>query len=274
MPVFHKKRMKFITTMLFTKTICFGTLTSLFMLFTLVTNAQEVKEPYFGLDIGPKMDIYVNSASSNQYKPNIEVLPDIGASAGIVGGFRINNEFLFELGLYKNDYKMKLNFISDQGNVFFRNSLVRTITSVGVPMSINLKLKRGSPQHQWYAGVGFMALMNVKTDQETVFQSVVEEIHNDRKEVIDKMAYSVSEQEMNGAIVTANVSLRYNLLLSDRMMFHVMGTVRAGVSGRNEFTISHSTLNYSSVTNTFHTKGSGYNINLGFRFYLGFDEEE
>jgi hypothetical protein len=244
-----------------------------FLFFSQGVMAQDTREPYFGLDLGPKMDMYIHGGSSNQYSPNVEILPDLGASAGIVGGIKVNDQFLLEIGLYKNDYKMKLNFISDQKNIFFRNSLINTITSVAVPISFNMKLKRSSLKHQWYAGVGFMPLMNVKTDQEVVFQSVVEEIQNDQRVVIDQMAYSVSEQEMDGAIVTANINLRYNYLLSERMLFHIQATARLGVSGRNQFTTSHSTLNITSVTNSFYTKGGGYNFNIGFRFFLDTEEE-
>lgn len=236
-------------------------------------HTQDVKEFYFGLDLGPKMDIYKHSRSSNQYKNSVEVIPDIGANAGIIGGMKVNDEFLLEIGLYKNDYKMKLQYTSDQGNIFFRNTLIKTITSVGVPVSFNMKLKRGSPKHQWYVGAGFMPLMNVKTEQDIVFTSVVEEIQDDQRRVTDQLAYTVSEQKLAGSIVTANVSLRYNLMLTERMAFHIMGTARMGVSGRNEFSTTHSTLNYTNVVNDFYTKGSGYNLNVGFRLYLEQNED-
>jgi|GEM_PF-1622284 len=234
--------------------------------------AQDVREFYFGLDLGPKMDIYVHERSSGEYKPNVEVLSDIGATAGIIGGVKINDQYLFEVGLYKNDYKVKMNFVSDQNNLFFKNTLINTITSVGVPISFNMKMKMSRPAHEWYAGVGFMPLLNVKTKQDVPFQSVVEEIQNDQGVVTDKMAYSVSEQELDGDIVTANISLRYNYVLSRQLSFHVLGMVRMGVSGRNQFTTSHSTLNFTGIKNEFYTKGTGFNINVGFRFYLHDDE--
>lgn len=237
-------------------------------------NNDEKRELYFGIDLGPKMDIYNHTGSSAQYHPNVEIIPDIGANAGVIGGVKLDGNYLVEIGLYKNDYKMKMRFISDQNNVFFQNTLVRTITSIGVPISFNMRLKRGSDKHQWYAGVGFMPLLNVRTDQEEVFQSVVEEIQNDQGQVTDMMAYAVSEQTLDGSIVTANLSLRYNTEISERLMFHVMTTARLGVSGKNEFTTSHSTMNILNVVNTFSTKGSGYNLNIGFRYFFGGDPDD
>lgn len=235
---------------------------------------NEERVFYFGFDLGPKYDHYtVRQTGGPDYSPNIKIIKDIGATAGISGGFLIDNKYVVELGIYRNNYKAKLEFISPQGNIFFDNTVVNTFSSYSIPVKVGSRFSDHSRTSLFYVQVGVTTLLNATLDFDQPKNSVLDQKTVDDVPV-DQMEYVIWNNLLDGKIMTMDATLVWNRALRKNLFFSTSLSARFGIGGENRFTTVHHTRNEDNtedvrdVTNEISTSGTGLNLTVGFRYFM------
>lgn len=234
----------------------------------------EERVRYFGFDIGPKYDHYISrQVGGPSYSPNVEVVKDIGATAGITAGLFMDNKYIVEIGIYRNNYKAKLDFTSPQGNIFFKSTIVNTFSSYSIPVRVGSRIFNHSPGSLFFFQVGVTTLLNARLDFDQPKTSVLDEKTIDNV-VVDNMDYIITNNQLDGKVMSLDAGLVYNQVIRKNLFFTSVLSARIGIGGENRFSTIHNTRNEDNtedvigVTNEVQTNGSGLNLTLGFRYFM------
>jgi hypothetical protein len=233
------------------------------------TKAQS--QYYFGLDLGPKMELYRLGESSVSYE-SLKIRPDIGAAAGIAGGVIQDDKFGIEVGLYRNNFRTKIEIFDEQGQSYFTNDLIATFSSVRVPVSFLFKHNTRLEQWQIFSGIGFTSFIGSKLDQQG-FSTSPAQLVNPEDPSEGYLQYNLSENRLTGGLMAATIQFRTLYLINQQLHFFTGIYGRFGTSGSNIIDISHyNSITNQTVKNSIYTRGNAWGVSMGFRFYLEEDE--
>ncbi len=247
--------------------------TILFIFFTsTIANAQ--KQYYFGIDIGPKFDQYKLVKNSQQaFSPNIKIYNPLAATFGVLGGMMLEEKYQLEAGIYKSDFRVNIDLLTQSGDKFFVNTPINTFTSYMIPINFNVvKTWQGKyePRH-FIFGTGFTILANTKLGIAETFFSPEVPI-DPQNSSAGAISYVISDNTIDGGMVMLNLNLAYRYPINESVNISVGMNSKIGVAGTNYFNISHSTPNFAPVKNRLETKGSSVQFNIGFRYFLESEE--
>lgn len=246
------------------------------IIMTMTGNAQDEEERvfFFGFDMGPKYDHYTSTQIGGlRYSPSLEIVPDIGATAGIVGGFFLDNKYIVELGIFRNNFKVKIDFKSPQGNVFFANTLVNTFSSYSLPIHVGARIKSNSQRSLLFFQTGITTLFRANLDFDIPKYSIVDQRVVDNQ-VTDELSYEIFNDRMDGKIMTLDVGLTWNYAVRTNLFLTTAAYVKYGIAGQNLFNVIHHTRsadNSAAVRDVQHqiqTNGTGAQLTLGFRYFM------
>ena len=101
--------------------------------------ASGQNDYYIGLDIGPKFDYYrLATGGTRPYHPSIKIYNQMAATFGVVGGAIVEERYQVEVGIYKSDYRVSVDLLTESGDVYFANTPINTFTSYMVPFNFNV----------------------------------------------------------------------------------------------------------------------------------------
>lgn len=233
------------------------------------------KEYYIGLDIGPKFDQYkLGTGGFRPYHPSINVYNQMAATFGILGGALIEERYQVEVGIYKSDYRVNIDLLTENGDIYFANTPINTFTTYMVPFNFNaVKTWQGKyePRHFIY-GTGVTMLAGTKMGLDETFYSPEVPI-NPLNASEGSISYVISNNSFDAKIVMLNINLGYQYPINESVNINVSMNSKLGIAGNNFFDITHKTPNHNSVRNSIYTTGTSLQFNIGFRYFLGEETE-
>jgi hypothetical protein len=226
---------------------------------------------YVGLDIGPKFDQYqLATGGSRPYHPSINVYNQMAATFGVLGGVTLEDKYQVEVGIYKSDYRVNIDLVTETGDEFFVNTPINTFTSYMIPFNFNaIKTWQGAyePRHFIY-GTGVTMLAGTKMGLDGTFISPAVPI-NPLNASEGSISYVISNNNFDAKILMLNINIGYQYPINESVNINVSMNSKLGISGNNYFDIEHRTPNHSSVVNSIFTTGTSLQFNIGFRYKLG-----
>jgi hypothetical protein len=239
------------------------------ILLLLSTSAEAQNTYFFGLDIGPKYDQYVlGTAGTRPYDPSLNIRDDVGALFGISFGVLLNDHLMLESGIYRSNFRAIFDIVNDDKKEYFVNTPVNTFTANMVPVSLYVRKPFTRTEGAFiHFGGGFSTLLGTKKGLEEMFFSHAEPID---PEDLNKgtIAYTILNNKIDANIITINLSSSIHYPVNEAVAASVTVLGRLGIAGSNSVNIEHSTPNHSSVRNRFYTKGSGVQLQFGFRYFF------
>lgn len=233
------------------------------------------KEYYFGLDIGPKFDQYkLATGGTRPFHPSIHVYNQMAATFGILGGALIEERYQVEVGIYKSDYRVNIDLLTESGDVYFANTPINTFTTYMIPFNFNaVKTWQGKyePRHFIY-GTGVTMLAGTKMGLEETFYSPEVPI-NPLNATDGSISYVISNNSFDAKIVMLNINLGYQYPINESVNINVSMNSKLGIAGNNFFDITHKTPNHNAIKNSIYTTGTSLQFNIGFRYFLGEETE-
>ncbi len=104
------------------------------------------------------------TGGTRPYHPSIKIYNQMAATFGVVGGAIVEERYQVEVGIYKSDYRVNVDLLTESGDVYFANTPINTFTSYMVPFNFNVvKTWQGKyePRHFIY-GTGVTLLAGTK----------------------------------------------------------------------------------------------------------------
>lgn len=235
------------------------------LLFPVSAEAQNTF--FFGLDIGPKYDQYeLGTAGSRPYDPSLNIRNDIGAMFGVTFGVLLSENLYLESGIYRSNFRAIFDLVNEDKKKYFINTPVNTFTANMVPVNLYIRKPFTKTEGTFiHFGGGFSTLIGTKKGLEEMFFSHAEPLD---PENLNKgnIAYTILDNNLDANIITLNLSSSIHFPVNDEVTASVTVSGRLGIAGNNTVNIEHSTPDHASVRNAFSTKGSGVQIQFGFRY--------
>ena len=237
------------------------------------TPAFTQNDYYIGLEIGPKFDYYKLATGGNRpYHPSINIYNQMAATFGLLGGAIVEEKYQIEVGIYKSDYRVNIDLLTENGDVYFANTPINTFTSYMVPFNFNaVKSWQGKyePRHFIY-GTGVTLLAGTKMGISETFYSPEVPI-NPLNASAGSISYVISDNSFDAKIVMLNINIGYQYPINESVNIHIGMNSKLGIAGNNYFDITHKTPNHAAIKNSIFTSGTSLQFNIGFRYFL--DEE-
>jgi len=240
---------------------------SLFLLISSLTSAQKFY--YLGFDIGPKVDLYQLASGTKAYMPNMAVSNDMAAVAGLTGGVLVDDKFLLETGIFRSNFKTRIQLFDEIGRDYFFNDPINTFDAYMIPVHFDLKLNSSKVNWQFFAGMGFTTFINSKLSIVGTKVSVQEYVDLDRPE-LGYMQYTISENQLTGTIMALNLNFKAWYSINENLFFNFGINGRYGTSGESLFDLNLISPEGTSISNTVYTAGNALQATIGFRIF--FDE--
>ena len=239
----------------------------------LTTSAVAQNQYFFGLDIGPKVDIYrLATGGSRPYSPSFRVKNDMGALFGVSAGAIVEEKIMLETGLYRSNFRAVIEIVNEENQTYFRNTPVNTFTAWFLPFNFNFRKPMKNQKGGYlFGGFGASTLVGIKKG--------INEPYFSHGELVDPsdvnqgtIAYQINANAFDAKIVTINANGGVQYAINDQVFASAQLSLRMGVSGNNYVDFEHETPEQASVLNSIYTSGSGFQMQLGFRYLLGRDE--
>lgn len=234
------------------------------------TQAWAQKSYYIGLDIGPKFDQYkLATGGTRPYHPSINVYNQMAATFGVLGGALLEDKYQVELGIYKSDYRVNIDLLTENGDKYFANTPINTFTTYMIPFNFNaVKSWQGTYEPRYFIyGTGVTMLAGTKMGIEETFYSPEVPI-NPLNASDGSISYVISNNSFDAKIIMLNINLGYQYPINESVNINVSMNSKLGIAGNNFFDITHSTPNHPSVRNSIYTTGTSLQFNIGFRYFL------
>ena len=255
--------------------MAFKKIISILIFCTLANYSFGQNDYYFGLDIGPKFDQYrLATGGSRPYHPSIRLYNQMAATFGVIGGVMLEDKYQVEVGIYKSDYRVNIDLLTESGDVFFANTPINTFTTYMIPFNFNaVKTWQGEyePRHFIY-GTGVTMLAGTKMGLDETFFSPEVPI-NPLNASDGSISYVISNNSFDAKIVMLNINLGYQYPINESVNINVSMNSKLGIAGNNFFDITHKTPNHNAVKNSIYTTGTSLQFNIGFRYFLGEETE-
>ncbi|MFT5480345.1 MAG: hypothetical protein ACI9UJ_000939 [bacterium] len=246
----------------------------LFIISGLATKSLAQNDYYIGLDIGPKFDQYqLATGGARPYQPSIKLYNPMAATFGVLAGALIEEKYQVEVGIYKSDYRVNIDLITESGDIFFANTPINTFTSYMVPFNFNaVKTWQGKyePRHFIY-GTGVTMLAGTKMGLAETFISPEVPI-NPLNASEGSISYVISNNSFDAKILMLNVNIGYQYPINESVNISLAMNSKIGIAGNNYFDIVHRTPNHAEVKNSIFTTGTSIQFNIGFRYFLNSEE--
>jgi len=246
------------------------------LILSVISQAATAQNDYYiGLDIGPKFDYYkLATGGARPYHPSIKIYNQMAATFGVVAGALVEEKYQVEVGIYKSDYRVNIDLLTESGDVYFANTPINTFTSYMIPFNFNaVKTWQGKyePRHLIY-GTGVTLLAGTKMGLTETFFSPEVPI-NPLNASAGSIAYVISDNTFDAKIVMLNLNISYQYPINEVVNINVGMNSKLGIAGNNYFDITHRTPNHASVKNSIFTTGTSLQFNIGFRYFLDAEEE-
>ncbi|MFT5725600.1 MAG: hypothetical protein ACI9JN_002726 [Bacteroidia bacterium] len=225
---------------------------------------------YIGLDIGPKFDQYrLATGGTRPYHPSMKIYNPLAATFGIMGGIMLEDKYQVEIGIYKSDYRVNIDLLTENGDVFFANTPINTFTTYMIPFNFNaVKTWQGTyePRHFIY-GTGFTILAGTKMGLSETFVSPEVPI-NPLNSSEGSISYVISNNSFDAKIIMLNLNLGYQYPMNESVNINISMNSKIGIAGNNFFDITHKTPKHNAVKNSVYTTGTSVQFNIGFRYFI------
>ena len=235
------------------------------MFISFFSHAQ--REYFGGFDIGPKLDLYQLASGTKAYMPNMEVMNDMSAVAGLAGGVLVDNKFLIETGIFRSNFKTRLQLFDEIGRNYFYKDPVNTFDAYMIPVHFDFKLNSSNENWQFFAGLGFSTFIGSKISLQGIRVSGEEYIDPDQPE-LGFMQYTISGNELTGTIMAMNVNFKAWYSLNESLFFAFGVSGRYGTSGESLFDVNLVSPEGTSIRNTVYSSGNALQANIGFRVFF------
>lgn len=232
------------------------------------------RQYYIGLDIGPKFDQYkAEPSGSAPYTPNIKITNPLGATFGVVGGAILEDNYNFEVGIFKSDYKFHVDLIAPNGVTYFKNTPINTFTTYMIPVHFNkLHTWQGKYDKRCFVyGTGFTLLAGNNLGINETYTSPripINPLNSDEGEI----SYTVSDNVFDAKMIMLNLNLGYQYPINEFVNVNLSMNSKIGVAGSNFINISHSVPNTLPIRNTISSTGTSIQFNIGFRYFIDVEE--
>lgn len=242
---------------------------------SLASGSFAQSDYYIGLDIGPKFDQYrLGTGGTRPFHPSIKLYNQMAATFGVLGGVLLENNYQIELGIYKSDYRVNIDLLTESGDVFFANTPINTFTTYMIPFNFNaVKTWQGKYESRHFIyGTGVTLLAGTKMGLEETFYSPNVPI-NPLNAAEGSISYVISNNSFDAKLIMLNINLGYQYPINESVNINVSMNSKLGIAGNNYFDITHKTPNHNAIKNSIYTTGTSLQFNIGFRYFLD-DESE
>lgn len=240
----------------------------------LATHTLAQNDYYIGLDIGPKFDQYqLATGGTRPYHPSIKIYNPLAATFGVLAGALIEEKYQVEVGIYKSDFRVNIDLLTENGDVFFANTPINTFTTYMIPFNFNaVKTWQGKYEpRQFIYGTGVTMLAGTKMGLSETFISPEVPI-NPLNASEGSISYVISDNNFDAKIVMLNINIAYQYPINESVNINLGMNSKLGIAGNNYFDISHRTPNHAVVKNSIFTTGTSIQFNIGFRYFLNSEE--
>ncbi|MBI1306156.1 MAG: hypothetical protein GC181_06030 [Bacteroidetes bacterium] len=244
----------------------------LLIFFFAVLNSTTIwgqNQYFFGLDLGPKVDVYhMATGYAKPYSPNMKIHNDVGALFGVTGGVLLDNKYVLETGLYRSNYRATFELFDEKGRLYFRHTPVNTFTAYYLPVILYQRKKIGKLPNMFIQyGGGFSTIVGAKVGLQTPYYS--QEVPLNEADLTEGyISYTVVNNSFDAKIITLNMNVSLHYPVNEVVVASLTASGRFGISGNNYVDIEHTTPDHYKVQNSLFTKGGGFQLQFGFRYFL------
>lgn len=235
--------------------------------------AWAQKEYYFGIQIGPKYDHFsLQKSGSSSSSASIDILGNMGATAGISAGINLDEKNTFETGIFRNNYVVNLAMTSSAGNQFFEKEVINTLNTYLIPLNFQRNFPLHSGKQVFWTGVGLAFLIGEKTDFVGSFKSETKVLEINGT-TVDQMEYARYAHLLEGSIFTFNLNAGLDISLFENVFLSWGVAGRLGIAGNDQFLVELSDTDGKAVYRI-RNNGSALQTTVGFKYFMLADSSD